>query len=217
MEFQKYIDKHNALSWHIAEALHAYFASIQLFQWNGRHFEIIKKFNISQPIISFVSQGIVSKSLMSYFFIAASRIREEKRSSLNLFSLFLSAKELGFLESKQIKLIEEKFQNTAEVYSEIKRARGMGAAHLQYIDHNIIDPMIVLKKYQIEDPKFEEFLRNCEEIFFELRHPSQPQSKSSFEYSKRQTTTSFQLLTQIAWPLPDIKKIEQYEGGNDSS
>ena len=156
-----YEENWNELSWEMSAAADAFFAMAAFCSWSQ---ELIARLRRKEevPMSPFANViAVMSNATCAYFFIAACRIREEKRSTLNLAQLFLTAKELGLLKPEEEEAMNRLLSKTEKTFRKIKKARGMGVAHLQQRSN----PLIILQTEWISKNELLSYLQDCSEAF----------------------------------------------------
>jgi hypothetical protein len=194
---EEYIEFHNYLSWDIANACDAFSAMKVSLDWSS---ELVARFERGHttsfsPCAS--SLMVISNSLVTYFFIAACKIREESRSKLNLSKLYADALKLNLLTKEQNAIAIELLASTEQTYKKLKIVRGMAVAHIGTTE----TPFAILKKNNLAQQDIRAYLEQCEELFQLLGEPINSNKGAIFEERDNHISQNMSLLYSAAWPF----------------
>jgi hypothetical protein len=157
----------NELSWEVSAAADAFFAMTAVLDY---HVKLVEKIGRSEQVRAspfMASVAVISDSLVTYFFIAACRIREQKRSTLNLVQLLITAKDLGILSVDDQSHADELIARTEHMYGKLKKARGMAVAHLQTPQN----PLQILRTESVTRADVLSYLADCDNLLWLLGKP----------------------------------------------
>ena len=186
----------NELSWEVSEAVDGFFTMTAILDWQNRMIEELQQ---GQPVLNSPYIGsvfVIFNSIVTHFFITACRIREEKRSTLNLLRLLSIAKDKDLLSRTDIAHAKELVAQTERTFKKLKKARGMAVAHLLQPQN----PFQILRSDGVTRSDVLSFLTDCDALFWLLGKPLG--KTSSRDVSARGALISVEVehMLGVIWP-----------------
>lgn len=157
----------NAFSWEMSAATDSFFAVSGCGSWQKELISKSDKRASVNPSRFFAIIAVIVNAVSAYFFIAACRIREEKRSTLNLPRLISQARVLRLLDPAQEKKMQELLDKSCGTFRRLKKVRGMTVAHLEQPQN----PFRLLEKEGVSRVDIISYLQDCSQVFSILGEP----------------------------------------------
>jgi len=185
----EYEEKWNKISWEFSPAIDSFYSLLAISEWQQN---FITQAADGETVSMDTTPAIfaISNALHTEFFISACRIREESRTSYNIYMLFKDAKRLQIINCSLIEEIDVLLTKTSTVFKKIKKIRGMAVAHLL----NPQNAIVALKKEGIEREDIICYLEDCSEIYKVLGTPFNKEWDYDIRNNGQRISKSFRLL-----------------------